>query len=477
MSIALMLFFALNTSGMAQQKDAPLKLTVKETLLAELPPGVDPKSVVVSPDGKRVAYVQAQDKQQVVMLDGVAGKPYAGIATETLQFSLDSKRLLYVASPSGKTRKVASAAMQTNRVHFYGMSPEGKVFVVVDGKENKEYEGIDVASLCFSPNSERIAYLGLQAGKWLAVIDGSEEGQEYDDIAPYSDAPTIHFSPDSRRVAYVGLRREADTSKLGYRFYWFVVMDRQKGKEYDMIGENSFRFSPDSKRSAYLAVRNNKEFVVRDETEGKEYDAVLAKSLCFSPDSKRTGYIVAQGKKFHPQFTVIEGEEGKEIFGIVALTFSPDSQRVAYMTYKRMPQEGVATEMAVIVDGKSGKEYQQLQRPVYFSLDSQRIAYVALPPARRSEGKKSVVVVDDKEGAVYKDILAPLVFSPDGTHIAYRARNRKLEAIVVVDGVEGTAYEDFPESCPLGFDSKQSLYTIARRGNRLYRVEIEIVVP
>jgi hypothetical protein len=55
----------------------------------------------------------------------------------------------------------------------------GKWFVVVDGKEGKEYDGIAKGTPIFSPDSKHLAYLARRGEKWFVVIDG-EEGKEYD---------------------------------------------------------------------------------------------------------------------------------------------------------------------------------------------------------------------------------------------------------------------------------------------------------
>jgi hypothetical protein len=55
----------------------------------------------------------------------------------------------------------------------------GKWFVVVDGKEGKEYDGIVKGTPVFSPDSKHLAYMARRGGKWFVVIDG-EEGKEYD---------------------------------------------------------------------------------------------------------------------------------------------------------------------------------------------------------------------------------------------------------------------------------------------------------
>ncbi|HOK09763.1 MAG TPA: hypothetical protein PLJ10_08895, partial [Candidatus Hydrogenedens sp.] len=73
----------------------------------------------------------------------------------------------------------------------------------------------------FSADSRRVAYSAKRGGKWFVVVDG-EEGKEYDGIG----AGSLIFSPDSRRVMYSAGRGNKR----------FVVVDGEESKGYDGIG-------------------------------------------------------------------------------------------------------------------------------------------------------------------------------------------------------------------------------------------------
>ena len=45
---------------------------------------------------------------------------------------------------------------------------------------------------------------------------------------------------------------------------------------------------------------------------------------------------------------------------------------------------------------------------------------------------------------------------------------------VVVDGKEGKEYDGFLRGSKLVFDSPKSFHTLARRGDEIFRVEVEI---
>ena len=74
----------------------------------------------------------------------------------------------------------------------YAAKVEDKWFAVVDGEEKKAYDGIGTASLIFSSDSKRVAYVAGVGKGQLVVVDGREEAK-YDAIG----VGTLIFSPDS----------------------------------------------------------------------------------------------------------------------------------------------------------------------------------------------------------------------------------------------------------------------------------------
>ena len=78
------------------------------------------------------------------------GKVHPGILPETIEISPDKKRIAY-------------SAFKLN----------GKIVVVLDDKESKEYDDVD--NFIFSHDSQKFAYAAMSWGKWRAVIDGVEQ--------------------------------------------------------------------------------------------------------------------------------------------------------------------------------------------------------------------------------------------------------------------------------------------------------------
>ena len=74
--------------------------------------------------------------------------------------------------------------------------------MVLDGVEQAEYDE-KVVNLYFSPNGKRLAWLARQDGKQFMVVDGRKE-KEYDRISGYNffNMGSPMFSPDSKHLAY-----------------------------------------------------------------------------------------------------------------------------------------------------------------------------------------------------------------------------------------------------------------------------------
>ncbi|MCD4782858.1 MAG: hypothetical protein K8T10_03395 [Candidatus Eremiobacteraeota bacterium] len=199
------------------------------------------------------------------------------------------------------------------------MKKNGKELVVIDGKENKEYELILKGAegyIAFSPNSERVIYFAGEDGKQFAVIDG-KEGNRYEKA--FIEKGSMIFSPDNKKTAYVA----------GDGDQQFVVLDGKEGERYG--GRiTTITFSPDGKREYYIVHSNNKEFIVIDGKESEMYNHLNKHILpYFSSDSKRIAYSALKGRKWVAVIDGIEGPEYDDIFFGGPL-FSPDCSRVAY---------------------------------------------------------------------------------------------------------------------------------------------------
>jgi len=429
-----------------------------------------PGSVVVSPDNRRVAYINHVGWKSHLIVNGEKGADYDGFVPGSITFSPDSQRLAYIA-----------ASRET-----------GKGFVVVDGTEWEPHDGFADGSLVFSPDSSRLACVAFSGRKevsmkdnvlfgqekvtavgekYVVLIDNEEATQQYDGIW------TLIFSPDGKRVAC--------TAGVGDKLC--VVVDGQEGTHYESIRNDTLIFSPDGRHLAYIARLDNKDVVVVNGEEQGRYLQVVEGSLSYSPDSTHLAYAAAvrQGT----WCVILDGKQGRQYdgFGEWPLVFSPDSKHIAYVAVDSgelvvvandeelarhdalllgptwssdsarlayAPREG--NKAFFVIDGTAGKQYDALGRPV-FSPDSARVGYIA------RDGDQYLVVVDGEEVSRHSRIGSPApVFGPDAKHVAYPAHDRGKD-FVVLDGVDGKRYDAVVTrgGGTVVFDSSTSFHYIA----------------
>jgi len=462
--------------GEGQPAPQPVKLSLKETPVADIDAGMITTTLVASPDLRRAAYVArpAGQKTYFVVLDGVQGKPYDAISM--LTFSPDSKRFACAVKSGEQYFVVADGAEGKPYDYVSGItfSPDSKrlaykvkpkneesLVVVADGAEGKRYSS--VGALVFSPDSAHLAHstwsdYGNKGG--AMVVDGTA-GKVYN--GTLSDPV---FSPDSKRMAY-GVSLFSEKKQM-------VVLDGAEGKAYDNLCVDVFTeakdkgrhllFSPDSGRFAYFAMTGGKWLAVADGAEGKAYNEVRLRSLVFSPDSKRLAYAACAGNQW---IVALDGNESTEKYSDVidaGLVFSPDSKRFAYCTVF----SGFAGVGSVVyIDGVAQKVFQPPTEPVVFSPDSKRAAFAGA-------ATKNAVTVDGAPGAQYDEYCpGTLAFTPDSKHVAYLAR-KDAKWKIIVDAAEAGEYDSLVGGGKLIIDTPAHLHAMMIRGGKIYLVEIEI---
>jgi len=182
--------------------------------------------------------------------------------------------------------------------------------------------------LVVSRDGRRVAQVLATGGRWTVLVNDKQMGGGYEGIGRDS----VHFSPDGQRVAFVGVRSGQKV----------LVVDGEESPEHEGIARSATVFSPDSTRTAYVALRENraKMAVFVDGVEAAEYDGIGRDGLIFSPDSKRLGFVGKKGPRF---VAVLDGKEGSVYDGAAALVFSPDSAHFAYIATQ-------AGQMCLVVD-------------------------------------------------------------------------------------------------------------------------------
>jgi WD40 repeat protein len=281
----------------------------------------DRKGLVFSPDGKQLGFIAANGKKSFVVVDGKEGKYYDSVAG--FMFSKDSQHIMYNAWNDNKgiivkdeieiaeSNSLQSAVFSPDFGRIACIYKEGdKKYVVVDGKQGKQYD--DITELKFSPNGKRFVYAACSDSDRTmhAVVDGQEQKN-------YRWVMNITFSPNSERVAY-------SAGPKGEQYEHCIVVDGVEGKQYNLqelrpnFNVSPPVFSPDSKHVGYVVEMGNESWMVVDEVEGRHYDKIRKetidgwnnkwdKSFVFSPDGK----IAYWAKKGFAWIVVVDGAESR----------------------------------------------------------------------------------------------------------------------------------------------------------------------
>jgi len=319
-------------------------------------------SLRLSRDGAHCAYIATNDPREeswVVVADGNQGQSYYGI--ESLQFGSNG-RLAYVG---GK-----DLGSDLNVLERY------KRVVVLDGKELGRYFNVD--QLQFSPDGNRLAYVAKTGDGVVAVVDG-KQGRAYDVIQLNS----LQFSPDSSSVTYYG--------KVGKDT--FVVTDERESLPIGSVIK--FTYAEKANTAAFIASKEPGFIAVVDNQPSKNYR--FCNDVAVSPDGSRSAYaasasigqpeLVADGQRSKFNFGNFEeplwGTDLKTVF-----RFSPDSRHLAVAL--DAPGGG---GHSISVDGRIGPAFPECQGFV-FSPDSAHFAYLGLE--RGPKGTTIKVVPDHK---------------------------------------------------------------------------------
>jgi WD40 repeat protein/serine/threonine protein kinase/class 3 adenylate cyclase len=343
------------------------------------------RSVVFSPDGKRLATASSDNTAKV--WDSETGR-------ELLTLKGHAAYVLSVAfSPGGK--RLATGSYDNT----------AKVWDSETGRELLTLKGhtLGVESIVFSPDGKRLA-----TGSWdnTAKIWDAETGRELLTHMGHGGSVTsVAFSPDGKRLATAG---DDKTAK---------VWDSETGRELVTLKGHtaqvsSVAFSPDGKRLATASW--DKTAKVWDSETGRELltlkghtDSVY--SVAFSRDGKRLATASEHTAK------VWDSETGRELLtlkgpGVGPIVFSPDGKRLATAS-------GDST--AKLWDAETGREFVTLRGRLssqVFSPDGKRLATACDDGTAKvwdAETGRELVTLKGHAGR-----WGRVVFSPDGKRLA-----------------------------------------------------------
>jgi Tol biopolymer transport system component len=434
-------------------------------------PGFDEVShPFFSPDGQHVAYEgQPQNliHQSQEIVDDKPGPLFYDVG-ET-GFNPANEQLYYVAENASRENQLVmggNPGPEYDEIGWLEFSPDGQHLAyaasIQVSKEGEKYRAEDhfvldgtsspafgsVTSIIFSPDSKHWAYVARN-GKQSQVIADGTPGPLFDDIEDYDDQH-IRYSPDSKHLYYIaeignrpqliedGVPSAASMPVFSPDGQHIVFYTGIEGKAYVVLdgkatplpdgvrlgsplGSAPFTFSPDSNRVAYLASKNQKSWLVVDGVSGPEFDGVSYDYTLshgkdplfkFSPDSKHTAMLGQTGDKWQ---VVLDGKPGVAFLAnLHDLTFSPDSNRVAYVAeFGQEPKGGESklyhqNNWQIVLDNTPGPKFDEISSPLIFSPDSKHLAFAALKKDQWS------VYVDGTAGPAFAAIAAGPVLLKDG---------------------------------------------------------------
>lgn len=285
-------------------------------------------SPTISANSLRTAYTARRGREWNAVIDGsVVGGPYEGFSPGGILFSPDSSRFAYVIKRGDSW------------------------LAVVDGREHSSFPTIHQRSLAFSPDSRKIAYVAGVTGRWVgrrfvgedAVVVDMVPGRtwRHDETSQgHGLSEELNFSPDSNRLAYAGVEDgrtfvviddDVQGGYVGLVSGWAGDPLWQTFPGYGHVGtkSRSVVFSPDSGHVAYAANDGLQHILVRDGEVQARHAAILNQPVAFSPDSKHLAYGIDEAGK---QCVVLDGQVLHAHDGLppIEWSFSPDSDMLAY---------------------------------------------------------------------------------------------------------------------------------------------------
>ncbi|HYH01641.1 MAG TPA: hypothetical protein VEC37_00925 [Bacillota bacterium] len=340
------------------------------------------KVIAISPDKRKVAVVEeATFKLKYhLVINGKAGKDYRLIIPQSIVFSPDSEKVAY-----------------------FGLEKK-KNFLVIDKDEVRIFDRAKEYPL-FSPDSKRCGLMVKDGNQWSVFITGETESKTYRDVK------NLKFSPDGSRFGYLAQRFDGR---------WVVVIDKVESPPYEMI--YWFDFSPNGKRVAYCIKKDGKDTVVVDGKAEKSYDAVSTVDYKFSPDNSRFVYLAKKNNRWLVVNNQKESNPGDE----TVLESLGYSHRLLYTGI-------VGNKQMLVVDGEPQKLYDKVEFKSIIQT-KERLIYCAV------NNGEWVMVVNGKEIGKYDGIFSTVI-SKDGQHLAYKAQ-RGEKFLMVVDGVEHSIWDN-----------------------------------
>lgn len=414
-----------------------------------------PGTLRVSPDGGHFAYARKYMDGEAMFLDGRELMRLKNISPTLIEFSRDSKHLVYAGHRSDDE---GYCWVRDDKISLMskveGLSPRyyvQKFFLTPDASEvglnvngnyavvNNKYVSEAGASSVVFNTTEKLHFAILLLGK--VKVDDVEQKQ-------FEAISGFQFSDNGKNFAYI-------VTQSGEQF---VVFGKSEERAYQKV--DSLVLSPDGKRYAHRVEHEGKQYLVID-GKPKAYAGSFKRSVLFSPDSSRWATVFNERVIVDHALDHDRDATGLDI-DANSLNFSPDSRHFAYFATK----DG---SRIVILDGKGLGAYHAIAKVPLFSADGQSLAYLAQAD---KDGKWAVYVNGKKVSDVPHDPQGRWVleFSPDSRSIGYAA-SVDLVWHILLDGKLIEKNEPIgAEGTRIGFGPDGSFTYVVKRKNAYYWV-------
>src|SRR6185436_5342186 len=160
----------------------PLQAT--EKLVASLPKDIRPAQVLVSPDQSRFAWISRNENSFSVFVDGKEQKHYDWIIQGKVDFTGDSKHLVYAVRKRGKAVMVIDGreGLLVESISNWLISPVGGHIAFAakhNGRSHFVFDDIpgppfDFVQLEAIAGEGAAAYLAVKGNQQFAIINGNE---------------------------------------------------------------------------------------------------------------------------------------------------------------------------------------------------------------------------------------------------------------------------------------------------------------
>jgi Tol biopolymer transport system component/DNA-binding winged helix-turn-helix (wHTH) protein len=332
-----------------------------------------------SPDGKRIAFISADQTSSQIWSVSISGDDLKQITQRFTQGKADpvyapDGQSIYFATgatawkqplsqgsdePHGSPTKIAD--MGDAAIHHLTISANGKhlaysawtsmsaIYSLAISPQTNELtaeplpltnqRGVDFSNPMFSPDGQKIAFMaeqrGINADIWLMSADGSNSKQLT--ISPATSHPPTRFPnwfPTGDRIAFLSRRQEQ-------RKLWTVTIDGGREEPLLPLGDGMEvpRLSPDAKQIAFNFNRDGIVNIGTIPVAGGQprqltFDKEFAGFACWSPDGQFLAFQTKHGDDTHVSVIPSNGGEPTQLTFDQGQSWpnswSPDGERIVF---------------------------------------------------------------------------------------------------------------------------------------------------